>query len=272
MHLNCQRWRDHRSNYRPVGEPIDTSCYGVEPLDFTPAKQFIIRHHYSASHPSARYSVGLYRMSQLVGVAMFSHPQNEHTFPRYVKSVHGTDGIELGRFVLLDDVPANGETWFLCKAFELLHEARPEIRLVLSFSDPVQRKTASGRIILPGHVGTIYQAHNGRYCGRAGSKTLWLDPEGQVMNKRTISKIRNQEVGGKAAYERLCSMGARPKRSCENWRNYLQSVLAESPFRKIQHPGNHAYIWALGNKTVQRSVMRDALPAQAYPKEIERAA
>ena len=272
MYLNCQRWREHRSNYRPAGEPINTSYYDVQPLDFAPARDFIIEHHYSASHPSARFSVGLYRMSQLVGVAMFSHPQNERTFPRYVKSVRGTDGIELGRFVLLDDVPANGETWFLCKAFELLHETKPEVRMVLSFSDPVQRRTASGRIILPGHVGTIYQAHNGRYCGKAGRKTLWLDPDGQVMNKRTLSKIRNQEVGAKSAYERLCSMGARPKRRCEAWRDYLKVVLSEAPFRKINHPGNHAYIWAVGNKAVQRAVLRDALPARSYPKQIEPAA
>ena len=28
----CQRWRDRRATYRPAGEPIDTSKYGVELL------------------------------------------------------------------------------------------------------------------------------------------------------------------------------------------------------------------------------------------------
>jgi hypothetical protein len=33
---------------------------------------------------------------------------------------HKAEAVELGRLVLLDDVPANGESWFIARAFELL--------------------------------------------------------------------------------------------------------------------------------------------------------
>ena len=58
------------------------------------------------------------------------------------------DAVELGRLVLLDEVPGNGESWFIARCFELLR--REGIVGVLSFSDPVPRTTADGRKVLPG--------------------------------------------------------------------------------------------------------------------------
>lgn len=270
--MKTQRWKRMRDIYRPAGEPIDTSRYAVEPIEFSDAKEFVLKHHYSRSYPSCRYQVGLKhigkdRCERLVGVAMFSHPQNERTIPKYVSSVEGKQGIELGRFVLLDFVPANGESWFLGQAFDLLRENKPEVKVVLSFSDPIPRQTATGDSVMPGHVGIIYQAHNGRYCGRAGSKTLLLDPNGQTLGPRTLSKIRNQEVGGKSAYERLVSMGARRKRACESWSDYVKSVTSEPPFKRIRHPGNHAYVWTVApDRRERKELQKNMLPAMPYPK------
>jgi hypothetical protein len=73
--------------------------------------------------------------------------------------------VEVGRFVLLDEVPVNGETWFLARAFAAL--ARDGVEGVLAFADPEPRATADGTVVFPGHVGTIYQAHNAVYRGRA---------------------------------------------------------------------------------------------------------
>ena len=50
----CQRWRAHRSTYRPAGEPIDTIRYGVEVIDSDKvAGAFVREHHYSHSLPAA---------------------------------------------------------------------------------------------------------------------------------------------------------------------------------------------------------------------------
>ena len=121
-----QRWRERRDTYRPAGEPIAAHRYGVEVLPERDARAFVVGHHYSASFPAARVSVGLFRSrgafwaAELVGVATFSvGVQHAGTMRRWC-SVGPDDGVELGRFVLLDDVEANGETWFLRRAFDAL--------------------------------------------------------------------------------------------------------------------------------------------------------
>jgi hypothetical protein len=114
----CQRWRGGRDSYRPAGEPLDPARYGVEPLDELPARSFVVTHHYSRSYPAASVRAGLYRcdrsgVPQLVGVAVFGAPAGPQVLSRWLP---GLAGLELSRLVLLDDVPANGETWFLRRA------------------------------------------------------------------------------------------------------------------------------------------------------------
>lgn len=163
-----QRWRDHRDSYRPAGEVIDPHAYEVAPIadDRTP-KAFVLAHHYSGSYPSARFRFGLYRGGALVGVAVYSHPCNDKVLTSVFPG-QALASVELGRFVLLDDVPGNGETWFLARTFELLRAQG--LAGVVSFSDPTPRATATGRVVFPGHIGTIYQAHNAVYLGRGTAR------------------------------------------------------------------------------------------------------
>lgn len=63
------------------------------------------------------------------------------------------------RFVLLDECPGNSESWFLARCFDAL--LADGVRGVVPFADPVPRRTASGRLVMPGHVGTIYQGYAG---------------------------------------------------------------------------------------------------------------
>jgi hypothetical protein len=111
LFLFTQRWRERRESYRPAGEPINPRLYEVAELPGDrDAKEFIVAHHYLASYPSARARFGLFTCGELVGVAVFSHPCND----RVLTSVFPLDpleSVELGRFVLLDSVPANGESW-----------------------------------------------------------------------------------------------------------------------------------------------------------------
>lgn len=130
MTTPCQRWREHRATYRPAGEPIDPTRYGIELIDDdTTAAGFVVRHHYSGNFPAARLRVGLYRQRrwvrpELVGVAVFSVSGQQAVVPHYMPGLVAAQGVELGRFILLDDVEANGETWFLARAFAVLRTAR----------------------------------------------------------------------------------------------------------------------------------------------------
>lgn len=251
----AQRWNGRATSYRPAGEPINTSAYEVAEITSDAiARAFVEQHHYSGSYPAARFRFGLYRSGALEGVAVFSVPVNDKALSMFPGAP--IESVELGRFVLLDAVPGNGETWFLGRAFECLR-AKGLIG-VLSFSDPLPRSTATGERIFRGHVGTIYQAHNARYLGRATARTLRLLPDGRVFSARTAQKIRAGERGWRYAVDELLAAGAAP---CTGDRG--EWLRAELPrvTRTLRHPGNYRYAWGL-----QRKVQR-ALPASLpYPK------
>lgn len=245
----CQRWHERRPRYRPPGEVIDPSRYGVEVIPESDARPFVERHHYAGSYPAARLAVGLMRARrwitpELVGVAVFSVPMQPRSIPCYA-GVDAAAGVELGRLVLLDEVPGNGESWFVARAFKALRAAHPEVCAVLSYSDPVPRSTESGEIIMPGHVGVVYQALNATYHGRSSARTLCVDREGKVISARGLSKLRNGESGAAAVYDRLVRAGAPRMRQGEDAKAWVMRALAEGPFRRLNHPGNHAYTWRL---------------------------
>lgn len=251
----CQRWQRGRASYRPRGEPIATERYEVAPIPTDRvAKAFVVAHHYSGSYPAARRRFGLYEGAALAGVAVFSQPCHPGVF----RGLPGTaaDSLELGRFVLLDEVPANGESWFLARCFELLR--REGFTGVASFSDPVPRSTVAGDVVHPGHVGTIYQASNAVYVGRGRPATLLVLADGTTLNARSLAKLRNGERGRGHVEARLVAAGAAP-RGDEPEAEWAERWVPRVT-RRLRHPGNHKYLWALDRR-------RKALPAgQPYPK------
>lgn len=243
----CQRWRERRDRYRPAGEVIDPSRYGVDVVEERDARPFVERHHYSGTYPVARLAVGLHRARrwvtpELVGVAVFSVGVQPAAMPRWA-GVDASAGVELGRFVLLDDVPGNGESWFLARAFRALRAQLPDVRAVLSYSDPLPRHTATGALITPGHVGVIYQAFNARYHGTGSARTLYLDDAGRAISPRALDKIRNTERGWEGAARRLVAAGAPLRQPHEEPAAWLERV--RTTLRAVRHPGNHVYTWAL---------------------------
>lgn len=241
---------------------IDTSAHEVaEIASDAIARAFVERHHYSASYPAARFRFGLYERGELVGVAVFSHPVRNEVLTNVFPALPVERLVELGRFVLLDRVAGNGETWFLARAFELL---RGRIAGVVSFSDPVPRTTTAGAIVMPGHVGTIYQASNARYLGRGRADTLRLLPDGRVLARRSYQKIRDGVRGWRPCAAQLVAHGAEPLPDIvpdAERRAWLERWLPRLT-RPMRHPGNHRYAWIVDRRH------RRALPAQlaAYPK------
>lgn len=239
-----QRWTDRRSSFRVRGRDFDASRYSVDLLSTDrQAKTFVERHHYSGSYPAARVRAGLFEGRELVGVAVFSVPMQAAVVPKWLGCAE-SEGVELGRLVLLDCVPFNAETWFLRRAFSALRQEKAEIRGVVSYSDPVPRQTAAGVTVMPGHVGTIYKAFNGAYLGRGSKRTLLLDHAGRVVSARALSKLRNGERGAEYAEQVLYEAGAPGRYRGESGRSYVQRVLAAGVFRRVPHPGNHVYAWS----------------------------
>ena len=254
---HSQRWRDRRGTYRPAGEVIVTRDYEVASIaDDTTARAFVRQHHYSGSYPAARLRFGLYRRAELVGVVVLSQPVNDASLACLPGS--GGERAELGRLVLLDDVPANGESWTLARCFEL---ARAEgLVSLVSFSDPVPRANAAGGTTFSGHIGNCYQASNAAYAGRSKAETLRLLPDGRVLHNRMLAKIRARERGWRPAAALLERHGAAPLGEDDDARAWLAHWVARLT-RPLRHTGNHKYLFGL-TKAARRH-----LPASLpYPK------
>jgi hypothetical protein len=259
-----QRWVEGRASYRPPDEPIRTLDHEVTELpDDTTPREFIERHHYAHSFPAARVRFGLYRGAELVGAAVFAQPQNNKIVTNLAPGLRHTEGLVLSRFVLLDRVAGNGETWFLGRAFEVLRR-RGDVRVVVSFSDPVERTNVAGEVVKPGHVGTIYQAFNGQFRGRATPRTLKLFPDGTVFDSRTTQKIRAHETGWEAAVQLLLSHGAPAPPRRGDLRAWLRRAIAQTT-RSVRHPGNFRYVWPIGRSL--RRVLGSNCSA-CYPKRV----
>jgi len=256
----CLRWNETRETWRHGSEPIATRRYEIAVIpDDTTAREFVVRHHYSRSYVAARRRFGLYRGAELQGVAVFSQPVQERALAPL--GPVASAGIELGRLVLLDQVPGNGESWFVGRCFELLRAEGFEG--VLSFSDPMPRPRADGGFAHPGHVGIVYQSLNARYAGRGTARSLRLLPDGRAVNARALQKIRSgYERGGTTLIADLEAAGAAPFDSTDptGWlRTWLPKVT-----RAFAHPGNHRYLFGLTHAA------RRAMPPnhRSYPEPL----
>jgi hypothetical protein len=198
-------------------------------------------------------------------VAVFSHPVNDRVITSVLPG-KATDSVELGRLVLLDRVPGNGESFFVARCFDLLR--KEGLVGVVSFSDPVQRTTGDGEVIMRGHYGGCYQALNAVYTGTGTARTLRLLPNGTVFSERALSKIRGGERGMEYAAAQLVRAGAASidltRATEEERRAWLRAAVAQVT-RPLKHSGNFRYCWALDKKA--RKHLPPALP---YPKLILR--
>jgi hypothetical protein len=253
----CQRWREKRDTYRPAGEVIPTRQYEVAEIagkgSDTIARTFVCTHHYSGSYPAAVRRFGLYRRDKIVGVAVYTMPRQPQ-LTRLGVPWTNRETLELARFVLLDDVEANGETWFLARTFRLLRQ--DGWVSMLSYADPAPRTSAAGRTTFGGHIGTIYQAHNAAYLGRSVGRVIHLLPDGSVLSDAVQSKIRLGKKGWQYGVRNLVAMGAPEPAKGEDMRLWLGRQR-----RSLRHPGTHTYLWALDKRA------RRHLPdSGAYPK------
>jgi len=245
-----QRWRARRAIWRPAAEPFDPAGFDVAPLGEREAKIFVVEHHYSASYPAARLAVGLFEGRNLAGVAVFSVPMRDAVLTRWT-GLDRARACELGRFVLLDRIPGNAETWFLARAMGCVRREK-SIDAVVAFSDPLIRRDRNGAILMPGHVGGIYASASAFYAGRSRARNLWFDADGRVVSERALSKLAHDDRGAERVYARLRAAGAPARLPFEAGDAYIARALASGPFERRAHPGNHAYLLACGAPSVRR--------------------
>lgn len=260
-----QRWRAHRSILlSPKGEITAREYEVAEIQSDRVAKAFVVAHHYSRSFPAARVRFGLYHRGELVGVAVFSVPVRPEVVSRWLPcSVDAC--VELGRFVLLDRVPYNGETWFFARCRELLR--RDGYEGVISFSDPVRRRLPTMPApVFPGHVGQIYQASNAVYAGRSRARHLLLLPDGTTLSDRALAKLRAGHRGRRYVASLLERHGAEPLRDGEDVVAWADRWVPRLTTR-VRHAGNHRYLWGLAPRL--HAQIRASTPHLPYPKQVD---
>lgn len=264
-----QRWRMGRESWRhDRDEGFRKADYTVDIIEDRVAKQFVCEHHYSGSYPAAVERIGMFRGTELVGVAVYSVPMNNAAIPKYT-GCGAAEGLELGRFILLDSVPYNAESALNSKSMRLLNQVRPNLRAIIAYSDPMPRVMDTGRSVMPGHIGVIYQAGNARYVGRSASRTLHMNRNAIVVSPRSVSKIKLGEMGAAGAEKRLVSLGARPRAFGQDPAEWVDEVLASDAFVRVKHPGNHVYAFALGRPAEKRNLLQSFAPAKPFPKKLD---
>jgi hypothetical protein len=227
---------------------FDRTRYSVAEIpDDTTASRFIEMHHYSRSCPAMKYRYGMYEGNILVGVAILSIPARKEVLTKPFKDlIPYTEVLELGRFLLLSQVPSNGETFLLARIFELARKA--DVRGIVSFSDPLPRTNAAGETIFLGHIGEIYKTKGALYTGRSSPRTIRLLPDGTLLHDRTLQKIRAQEPGHDAAEKSLRDLGAPPMRPWETPAEWLSRALPTVGIRHLRHSGNHRWCFPLDRR------------------------
>lgn len=291
----CQRWRAGAHTWVPAdGGDFAAAWYTAAPIDEATARAFVIRHHYSRSYPAGRAQYGMFeRVARLhlVGVAVVGQPMSNRVTGNVFPTLGGT-AAELSRFVLLDEVPRNGETWLLGQLASMA--AADGLRGLVAFADPMPRRTAAGALLMPGHVGHIYRVRcgvdgdgpggvSGRYTGRATPRTLVLLPDGRVFSARTRAKVTGWERGAAGAVRELLTLAFPDVTDAGGWAAttarladagrqtrsaWLAEMLGFIGARTVRHRGNHRYAWTLGSAR-QRRRTPIALPAEKYPTTVD---
>lgn len=264
-----QRWRDRRSHFVGDGGIFDPSIFSVEVISCgREAKPFVLAHHYSGSFPATRLSCGLFRngvggRAELVGVCSFAVPMNNAAIPKHTGLGDPLAGVDLGRLVLLDDVPSNAESWFVSRAFRLLRREKPGILSVIAYSDPVRRIGEDGRIVMPGHIGMVYQALSACFRGRSSARTDLIMPDGRILSPRAVSKIRNGESGCAYAERQLTASGVPARSFGEDPAGWILRLQGIGALKRRRHPGNLVYTFAL---TRAARIAARTLPDRSYPE------
>lgn len=246
MDSHSQRWREGHDSYRLAGEAwraYELRCEVAE-VARPEAAAFVRAHHYEGSVSTMRRTHGLFHAGQLVGVALYGVPLRSCVLTSVFPG-DPSQSVELSRFVLLDEVPYDGESWTIARSREMLE--REGFRGIVAFSDPLPRATADGHVVKPGHIGQIYKASSAVYLGQARKGWIHLLPDGRVFHRRAQTKIRAGEKGWDGAAAALVRAGARPPRclargawDADELRPWLARWLSRLA-RRVRHPGNHKY-------------------------------
>ena len=227
---------------------VDTSKLSVREIDRKIAKKLIVKNHYSHQWTKCTHALGLFTTTgrehsffdepeeKLIGAICYGDPIGRNSGASISLAVPRTAVFELVRLFVFDGYGGNIESYLIGESFRWLKKNRPDIKALISYSDPMQ-----------GHVGTVYQATNWLYQGnKIRPNDSWLfkwEEEGKWQHGRTIFPYY-----GTNDIEKMKS-------------------LVEKDFWVKKELRKHRYVYLLGNKSDKRMAMKTMKhPLLPYPK------
>jgi hypothetical protein len=144
---------------KPFGPVFDSEWRKnseLRPVSLRAVAPFVAVHYLKKRPAIVLLSLGIFSFGKLVGMVLYSAP------PKQSDVRYGGKTWELARLYLLDEVPANAETWAISGSVKYIRRNHPEVQFLVSYADPSA-----------GHAGTIYRAANWVADGRTdeGRKT-----------------------------------------------------------------------------------------------------
>ena len=185
----------------------------------------------------------------MVGTAIFAIPTTNAVITTHT-GLEAHQGTTLARFILLDDVPANGETAFLSRAFKSLRQAKPEIEAIVSYADP-----------LAGHLGHAYCAASAHHRGRTKPRMVHRIGA-HHLPERTLSKIRTAPDRFRTATQQLETLSGSRRDPTETGADWIARLIADETIGTQRHPGHYVYVFPLTRRARRRS---GQLPLAPYP-------
>jgi len=134
-------------------EYLTKDKYKVDTVDLEIVKEICREKHYLYRVPNIAKAYGLYREDLLMGVVTFGIPPSPYLMKICGEEYKGAV-LELNRLWCFDESPKNSESYLISQGIKKLREDRPDIKVLVSFSDTRQ-----------GHLGYIYQATNWSFTG-----------------------------------------------------------------------------------------------------------
>lgn len=154
------------------------------------AKYAVEKWHYSKTMPLGKLvKIGVWEQDQYIGCILFARGSNQHLGAAY--GLQKIEVCELVRVALANHVTPVSR--LIAIALKMLKQQSSELRLVVSFADPVQQ-----------HHGGVYQAGNWLYTGETSGTTQWLH-QGKWKHNREVTSGAFGRNGAIKDYQSLPS-------------------------------------------------------------------
>jgi hypothetical protein len=171
---------------KTIVNPGSVNLEELELVQISPEEAYFIHTHQhyllSARHGFAHLALQT-RQGEVLGLASFSTNDLRHLDNVLPSSVAPEEVAVLSRFVVFDNAPFNTSSWFLAQTNKWLQLHRPDLRLMISYSDPNL-----------GFPGTTYKAINANLIASESKKRYLFYNNRYISDRAVLEKFGTADI------------------------------------------------------------------------------